>query len=106
MAKIKDIQTALRDRSIDAWFFYDHHHRDPIAYRILGLPESSAVSRRWFYLVSAYCEPLNLLQQIEVFQLASLPGKKRIYAAREELVDNLRATLAEVRDVAMQFSPD
>ena len=106
MTKIEDIQASLRDRSIDAWLFYDHHHRDPIAYRILGLPESSAVSRRWFYLVPAHGEPLKLVHQIEAFHLDSLPGKKRIYAAREELVDNLRATLAEVRDVAMQFSPD
>jgi len=26
------------ERNIDAWLFYDHHHRDPIAYRVLGLP--------------------------------------------------------------------
>ncbi len=32
------IQSALRERNIDAWLFYDHHHRDPIAYRVLGLP--------------------------------------------------------------------
>ena len=29
------IQSALRERNIDAWLFYDHHHRDPIAYRVL-----------------------------------------------------------------------
>ncbi len=33
------IQSALRARNISAWLFYDHHHRDPIAYRVLGLPE-------------------------------------------------------------------
>lgn len=32
------IQSALRERNIDAWLFYDHHHRDPIAYRVLGVP--------------------------------------------------------------------
>ena len=31
------IQSALRDQHLDGWLFYDHHHRDPIAYRILGL---------------------------------------------------------------------
>jgi hypothetical protein len=34
------IQAALRERNIDAWLFYDHHHRDPIAYRVLGLPRT------------------------------------------------------------------
>jgi len=23
------IQSALRERNLDAWLFYDHHHRDP-----------------------------------------------------------------------------
>jgi Xaa-Pro dipeptidase len=40
------IQSALRERNIDAWLFYDHHHRDPIAYRVLGLPASLMVTRR------------------------------------------------------------
>ena len=35
------IQSALRERNIDAWLFYDHHHRDPIAYRVLGLAGKS-----------------------------------------------------------------
>ena len=35
------IQAALRERNIDAWLFYDHHHRDPIAYRVLGLARRS-----------------------------------------------------------------
>jgi len=106
MAKIEDIQAALRDRSIDAWLFCDHHHRDPIAYRILGLPESLMVSRRWFYLIPAHGEPVKLLHRIEPFHLDSLPGNKCVYGAWQELVDNLRAMLSEVRDVAMQFSPN
>ena len=31
------IQSALRDQHLDGWLFYDHHHRDPLAYSILGL---------------------------------------------------------------------
>ncbi|PYX50101.1 MAG: hypothetical protein DMG76_35505 [Acidobacteria bacterium] len=37
---IRSIQSALAELELDAWLFYDHHHRDPIAYRVLGLPES------------------------------------------------------------------
>ena len=36
---LEQIQTALREQQVDGWLFYDHHHRDPIAYRILGLSE-------------------------------------------------------------------
>ena len=28
------IQQALRENKIDGWLFYDHHHRDPLAYSI------------------------------------------------------------------------
>src|SRR6476660_3907399 len=57
------IQDALRERNIDAWLFYDHHHRDPIAYRVLGLPAGQMVTRRWFYLIPAEGEPLKLVHQ-------------------------------------------
>ena len=105
MSKIEDIQAALRDRSIDSWLFCDHHHRDAIAYRILGLPESLMVSRRWFYLIPAQGEPVKLVHRIEPFHLDSLPGNKRLYAAWQELLENLDAMLSGVRNVAMQFSP-
>ncbi len=36
--QIDAIQAALREQALDAWLFYDHHHRDSIAYSILGLP--------------------------------------------------------------------
>src|ERR1041384_3539472 len=48
---LKAIQAALHERNFDAWLFYDHHHRDPIAYKVLGIPESLMVSRRWFYVI-------------------------------------------------------
>src|SRR5215813_3576456 len=100
------IQSALRDRNLDAWFFYDHHHRDPIAYRLLGLPEKLMVTRRWFYLIPAEGEPQKLVHKIESGHLDALPGKKRTYAARQELFDGLKQMLASHRDLAMQYSPN
>ena len=46
---LPEIQAALRDSGNECWLFYDHHHRDPIAYHVLGLPETMMVTRRWFY---------------------------------------------------------
>src|SRR5262249_50648015 len=100
------IQSALRERNLDAWLFYDHHHRDPIAYRVLGLPEKLMVTRRWFYLIPAEGEPQKLVHKIESGHLDSLPGKKRTYAARQELFDGLKQMLAAYRDLAMQYSPN
>ncbi|HEX3352385.1 MAG: M24 family metallopeptidase [Terriglobales bacterium] len=100
------IQAALRERNIDAWLFYDHHHRDPIAYRVLGLPAGLMVTRRWFYLIPANGEPVKLVHKIEPGHLDTLPGSKRKYSGWQELFDQVKAILADHRDIAMQYSPN
>ena len=100
------IQSALRERNIDGWLFYDHHHRDPIAYRVLGLPPNLMVTRRWFYLIPAQGEPVKLVHKIEAGHLDSLPGSKRQYFGWQELFESLKAILASYRDLAMQYSPN
>ena len=100
------IQAALRERNIDAWLFYDHHHRDPIAYRVLGLPADLMVTRRWFYLIPAEGGPLKLVHKIEAGHLDSLPGSKLQYAGWQELFDNVKTLLKNHRDIAMQYSPN
>jgi Xaa-Pro dipeptidase len=100
------IQQALRERNIDAWLFYDHHHRDPIAYRVLGLPENLMVTRRWYYLIPAKGEPIKLVHKIEAGHLDSLPGTKKQYAGWQELFDGIKQMLASHRDIAMQYSPN
>jgi Xaa-Pro aminopeptidase len=99
------IQTALRDAALDGWLFYDHHHRDPIAYRILGLDAESFVSRRWFYFVPAHGEPRKLVHRIESGKLDTLPGAKREYSSWQELERELEAMLTGNTKIAMQYSP-
>jgi Xaa-Pro aminopeptidase len=100
------IQAALRERNIDGWLFYDHHHRDPIAYRLLGLPQNLMVTRRWFYLIPASGEPIKLVHKIESGHLDSLPGSKLQYAGWQELFDQIKTMLKGRRDLAMQYSPN
>jgi Xaa-Pro aminopeptidase len=100
------IQSALHERNIDGWLFYDHHHRDPIAYRVLGLPADMMVTRRWFYLIPAQGEPVKLVHKIEAGHLDSLPGKKYQYSGWQELFDQLKTILSQHRDLAMQYSPN
>src|ERR1700686_3199526 len=100
------IQAALRERNIDAWLFYDHHHRDPIGYRVLGLPEGLMVTRRWYYLIPAQGEPIKLVHKIESGHLDTLPGSKRQYAGWEELFEQIKQILSPHRDIAMQYSPN
>ena len=100
------IQTAIAERHIDGWLFYDHHHRDPIAYRVLGLPEHLMATRRWFYLIPAEGKPQKLVHRVESHHLDCLPGEKRAYSAWQELFEGLKQMLGPHRDIAMQYSPN
>ena len=100
------IQAALRDSNFDGWLFYDHHHRDPIAYRVLGLPDGLMVTRRWYYLIPAKGEPIKLVHKIESGHLDSLPGSKLQYSGWQDLFEKLKAVLAGCTTVAMQYSPN
>ncbi len=104
VADIQAIQKELRAGGIDAWLFYDIFHRDPIAYRILGLHEGLA-KRRWFYLIPARGTPRKLVHRIEAGMLDALPGAKSAYSARTELEEGLDRLLRGFRRVAMQYSP-
>jgi Xaa-Pro aminopeptidase len=104
--QIDDIQKALRDEKLDGWLFFDHHQRDPLAYRILKLNPSRTVTRRWYYLIPAQGEPRGLVHAIESGVLAGLPGKIQIYSSWGAQVDGLKSLLGGSRRVAMQYSPN
>ena len=103
---LEAIQTALRDAGIDGWLFYDHHHRDPIGERILGLDPKAHITRRWYYFIPAQGEPRKLMHRIEQGRLDALPGSKGLYSSWQELAHGLRAMLGGFRRIAMQYSPD
>jgi Xaa-Pro aminopeptidase len=102
---LEAIQSALQEAGLDGWLFYDHHHRDPIAYRILGLSDALHITRRWFYLIPAHGEPKKLVHRIEQGRLDPLPGSKAVYSTWQELEAQLAAMLENHTRVAMQYSP-
>ncbi len=101
---IEKIQEALREEGLDAWLFFDHHQRDPLAYRILKLDTGRMATRRWYYLIPAHGEPRRLVHAIESGALEGLPGQKTIYSSWRTQTDSLRQLLAGHRRVAMQYS--
>jgi Xaa-Pro aminopeptidase len=103
---LEAIQAAVREAGFDGWLFYDHHHRDPIAGRILELDEKAHVTRRWYYFVPAEGEPRKLVHRIEQGRLDSLPGGKGLYSSWQELAAGLKAMLYGARLLAMQYSPN
>ena len=78
---LEAIQIALREAGHDGWLFYDHHHRDPIAERILGVDSKAHITRRWYYFIPATGEPRKLVHRIEQARLDFLPGSKGVYSS-------------------------
>jgi Xaa-Pro aminopeptidase len=103
--RLEEIQAALRDEGLDGWLFFDHHQRDPLAYRVLQFTPGSMVTRRWYYFVPANGEPRGLAHKIEPETLKELPGVIGLYAGWQELVEGLRGVLGGAKRVAMQYSP-
>jgi Xaa-Pro dipeptidase len=103
-ADIQGIQTDLRAAKLDGWLFYDFRGRDPIAQRVLQLPDGMR-TRRWFYFVPAKGAPRKLVHKIEAESLASLPGETLYYAAQDELRNKLAKMLRRAKKIAMQYSP-
>lgn len=103
---LEAMQAAIREAGNDGWLFYDHHHRDPIGERILGLDPKAHVTRRYYYYVPAEGEPRKLAHRIEQARLDTLPGSKGLYSSWQELAAGLEAMLGDSRRIAMQYSPN
>ena len=101
---LESIQSALCDAKLDGWLFFDHHERDPLAYRVLDL-KGGLVSRRWYYWIPVSGLPRGLVHRIESGNLDSLPGEKAVYSTWREQTDGVRALLNGAKRVAMQYSP-
>jgi Xaa-Pro dipeptidase len=103
--QLNRIQEALKRQKLDGWLFFDHHVRDALAYRVLGLRLPGHVTRRWYYFIPAHGGPLGLVHRIESKVLDPVPGDKILYSSWREQQDGLAKLLAGSSRVAMQYSP-
>ena len=101
---LNGIQSALREAQLDGWLFYDHHHRDPIAYRVLKIAPVMC-TRRWYYLIPAHGEPAKLVHRIEGANLDGLPGAQHLYSSWVEQRQKLKQILDGKKRVTMEYSP-
>src|SRR5437764_2993516 len=100
------VQEQLKMLGCDGWLFFDHHRRDPLAYRLLDLASNTMATRRWYYFIPAHGEARKLVHQIESHILDSLPGEKYTYSRWQEQEDKLRHLVGKAQCVAMQYSPN
>jgi Xaa-Pro aminopeptidase len=101
---LKRIQESLKREKLDGWLFFDHHVRDPLAYRVLGVTPAGHVSRRWYYFIPAQGDPQGLVHRIESKMLDAAPGEKILYSSWQEQQAGLAKLLGKAKRVAMQYS--
>src|SRR5579871_4777934 len=102
--QFSELQNDIRAARLDGWLFYDFRGRDPIAHRILKLPQGMR-TRRWFYFVPAKGSPRKVVHRIETEALAAVPGETLYYAGYDELRKNLAKAIGRAKVIAMQYSP-
>jgi Xaa-Pro dipeptidase len=106
MGRIDDIARALAESDLDGWLFYDFRLSDPLAYRILGLPEQGLTTRRWFYFIASTGLPQALVSAVEAHRLDALPASPRIvYRSEQQMLEGLATILRHRRRIAMNYSP-
>lgn len=103
--ELEAVRAAIREQDLDGWLFFDHHRRDPLAYRILHLELQQTPTRRWYYFIPAEGEPTKVQHRIEPDILDSLPGRSVLYSSWKEHRDSLREMLGGRARVAVQYSP-
>jgi Xaa-Pro aminopeptidase len=107
MERVAEIAQALAEVGLDGWLFYDFRLSDPLAYRILGLPETGLATRRWFYFIPSADAPRALVSAVEAHRLDALPAATRIvYRSEREMVVGLTRILEGCRRIAMNYSPE
>ena len=103
--KIQEIQRELAALELDAWLLYDFRGMNPIAQNVAGLTGIN-ITRRWFCLIPVHGEPRWLVHRIETSNFVDVPGQVALYAGWEELNGAIQTLLADVKTVAMEYSPN
>jgi Xaa-Pro dipeptidase len=105
MFELAAVQGAIAEMGLDGWLLYDFRGANPLARRILHLPETQMLSRRWFYMIPAQGQPRKLVHRIEPHSLDHLPGSMQIYLSRQQLEAGLAWVLGGPGRVAMEYAP-
>jgi len=103
--KILLIQKQLQEQHLDGWLLYDFARNNPLACKVLELPEKTFTTRRFFVWIPARGTPVKIVHQVEPHILDYIDGEKLIYMKWDKLEQYLQKLLAPVKKVAMEYSP-
>jgi Xaa-Pro aminopeptidase len=102
---LRAVQEAIRQFGLDGWLLYDFRGLNILARRVIGLPESQMLSRRWFYFIPSQGEARKLVHKIEPHALDSVPGAAQIYLRWQELEAGVGTLVKGAKRIAMEYVP-
>lgn len=105
MVDIPAIQKALQAFGMDGWLLYDFRGSNILARRVVQIPSTAMLTRRWFYYIPAQGEPQKLQHRIEPHALEHLPGKAQSYLQWQQLEAGVGSLLRGAKTVAMEYVP-
>ncbi len=100
---IEAIQTYLSNHELDGWLLADFHGRNTVAMNLLGI--SGMITRRSFFFIPAFGEPVALVHAIEQDKFTHVPGRKVTFSSYKLLEKELGKVLIGVNRVAMEYAP-
>lgn len=101
---IEKVQKLLKEYKIDGWLLYDFRGKNSLACRFLEIPESTLLTRRFFYWIPQAGDPVKLVSTVEN-PLTHLVGVERKFRSWQELESCLQEILQNASRVAMEYSP-
>ena len=105
MPDIPAIQAALQQFGIDGWLLYDFRGSNPLARRVLQIPDGAMLTRRWFYFIPANGEPQKLLHRIEPAALNHVPGTAHSYLKWQQFEAGVGDLVRGAKKIAMEYVP-
>lgn len=94
MFDLRKARRAISEEDLSGWLFFNVRHRDTVSDRILEVPPGSHNTRPWVYLVLREGQPVRLVHAVEAGILDHLPGRRIVYASREDYRRGLRQMAA------------
>ena len=104
-SKINKIQAKLQERQLDGWLFYDFRRNNDLACKLLEVPQSRLLTRRFFYWVPQKGKAIKIVSAIEDKALHHLPGETKTYRTWQELESLVGQTIKNLKKIAMEYSP-
>lgn len=98
------IQELLKQYGIDGWLLYDFRRSNLLACRLLEIPQTQLLTRRFFYWIPKEGNPSKIISSVEN-PLRHLPGEETIFHSWRELDQILNNLLGKFKKIAMEYSP-